>query len=481
MEPNLFPQVHTIISNDLRQKILRALDYLNLDNIDIGLFLLSKEFEATLKAALETGFSNGKLQFPPRTSLSKMKLTDMIGCAIKNQIVSDSAILNYLRQERNERAHGSMPKLSEREVLMKYSSLLAGLYIDYMKLLDEYTIQTLIDAGEISPQVLTDPYSKLISSKYSDAIKRVGLFVDYENIMSNIQEMRAQDVGISLARYASQFGIIVCRWICADPHILKNPAEIKLGLEQVGFNVQFPKQDLQNMLHGSITDFMLIERMTDEATHSQPQIYIIVTGDADYLERVLTLLDSGHTVRILSFQNMLSLRYKRLQEQRKKLRQSLGYPDSDFFIDDLGDLLSGASNVSAPEAKEATPVKRSKATILFVDDEPNSISHHIRYFEKHGYSTEIAFDGRHALTRVEEHQPDLIVLDLAMPGMEGFEVVRRLRMKGNKVPIIVLTSHPDPDYMDEAYETGVDDFVYKNCRSSVLLARARSRLTNNLK
>ncbi len=60
----------------------------------------------------------------------------MIDWARNDRIITDNAILNYLRQERNNRAHGGMPSLAERKLLMKNVQHLAGLYIDYIKLLD---------------------------------------------------------------------------------------------------------------------------------------------------------------------------------------------------------------------------------------------------------------------------------------------------------------------------------------------------------
>ena len=120
----------------------------------------------------------------------------MVDCAVENQIVADIPILNFLRHERNERLYGRMLPHSEREILMKHSPFMAGLYIDYMKLLDDYKWQILIDAGEVSSQVLKEVYTKFAS--WQDAVdkKRVGLFIDYENIIRGIQGMNTRDVGV---------------------------------------------------------------------------------------------------------------------------------------------------------------------------------------------------------------------------------------------------------------------------------------------
>ena len=121
--------------------------------------------------------------------------------------------------------------------------------------------------------------------------------------------------------------------------------------------------------------------------------------------------------------------------------------------------------------------KTVKAHILFVDDEVDKKINSLRaFFTNMGYSTDLAVNGREALAHVQQHQPDIIVLDLAMPVMEGFEVVRRLRMEGNNVPIIILTAHPDSNYLDEAYETGANAFIAKHIRPSDLLARVETLL-----
>lgn len=130
--------IDSIPTDDLRQKIKRALEFLNEENVDVGLFLLSKEFEATLKAYLMKASAKGKLQtFPPGKSPDKWNLNGMVDCAKDNGIITDNAVFHYLRQVRNDRAHGTMPKPKEMQVLMKNAQYLASLYIDYIRLLDD--------------------------------------------------------------------------------------------------------------------------------------------------------------------------------------------------------------------------------------------------------------------------------------------------------------------------------------------------------
>jgi len=134
-----FPQVAGIATYDLRQKIARTLPFLNEENVDIGLFLLSKEFEASIKTYLLTANAKGKIQIPVKEPPDRWKLAQMIDWVRNNGIITDYAVLNYLRQTRNDRAHGEMPSLTEKRILMMGVQYLADLYIDYIKLLDDLT------------------------------------------------------------------------------------------------------------------------------------------------------------------------------------------------------------------------------------------------------------------------------------------------------------------------------------------------------
>ncbi len=132
----LFPQVYGITTDGLRQSVRRAISMLNENEVDLGLFSLSRDFENTLKAYLIAASAKGKFQIPTKDPPERWKLAHMIDWARNDRIITDNAILNYLRQERNNRAHGGMPSLAERKLLMKNVQHLAGLYIDYIKLLD---------------------------------------------------------------------------------------------------------------------------------------------------------------------------------------------------------------------------------------------------------------------------------------------------------------------------------------------------------
>jgi hypothetical protein len=174
--------------------------------------------------------------------------------------------------------------------------------------------------------------------------RRVGIFVDYENLLPLLPEnMTAREVGKLLERYASRFGNLVCRWACADPRNIPDAIEMRLGLEQAGFQVRYPRgESYDRQATKNVTDFALLECINDESSHSEPDTYIIVSGDRDYYEKIAGLLDHGYVVRLAASQSdgHLASKYKRLQEQRTQIRHAEGYTSSDFFIDNLDDILS---------------------------------------------------------------------------------------------------------------------------------------------
>jgi DNA-binding NarL/FixJ family response regulator len=81
-----------------------------------------------------------------------------------------------------------------------------------------------------------------------------------------------------------------------------------------------------------------------------------------------------------------------------------------------------------------------------------------------------AGDGREALQAILDHQPDLAILDIDMPGLDGFAVVRALRDKGQTVPVVVLTVHDDPAFFETALELGVKGYILKDSRASDIVA-----------
>jgi two-component system response regulator MprA len=120
-----------------------------------------------------------------------------------------------------------------------------------------------------------------------------------------------------------------------------------------------------------------------------------------------------------------------------------------------------------------------KAHILVVDDDPRITDLVRRILAYEGYSVAIASSGNDALNRTLEHPPDLIVLDIMLPGLDGLEVARRLRAAGDNVPILMLTARDAVMDRVEGLETGADDYLVKPFAPEELLARVKALLRRN--
>ncbi|MBI4187523.1 MAG: response regulator transcription factor [Chloroflexi bacterium] len=114
-------------------------------------------------------------------------------------------------------------------------------------------------------------------------------------------------------------------------------------------------------------------------------------------------------------------------------------------------------------------------TILIVDDEPNIIELARLYLERDGYKVEGVADGHGALSRQESLHPDLIILDLMLPGIDGFEVCRRIRAKSS-VPILMLTARKEDIDKVVGLELGADDYLTKPFNPRELVARVKAIL-----
>jgi two-component system response regulator MprA len=115
--------------------------------------------------------------------------------------------------------------------------------------------------------------------------------------------------------------------------------------------------------------------------------------------------------------------------------------------------------------------------ILVVDDERAVRESLRRALELEGYEIELAEDGSQALERLEaEREPDAVVLDVLMPGVDGLEVSRTLRRKGSRVPILMLTARTQVEDRVEGLDAGADDYLTKPFALEELLARVRALL-----
>jgi two-component system alkaline phosphatase synthesis response regulator PhoP len=96
--------------------------------------------------------------------------------------------------------------------------------------------------------------------------------------------------------------------------------------------------------------------------------------------------------------------------------------------------------------------------------------------EFEGYDVDVAGDGKLGLDTVIEAPPDLVVLDLMLPGMDGYQVLRELRQRGVHVPVLILTARGEEADVVLGFDCGADDYVTKPFSTAELLARARALL-----
>ena len=117
-----------------------------------------------------------------------------------------------------------------------------------------------------------------------------------------------------------------------------------------------------------------------------------------------------------------------------------------------------------------------KAHILIVDDDSRITDLLRRILAYEGYSVAIAASGSEALNRSLERPPDLVVLDIMMPGLDGLEVAQRLREAGDNVPILMLTARDTVADRVKGLETGADDYLVKPFAPEELVARVKALL-----
>ncbi len=118
-------------------------------------------------------------------------------------------------------------------------------------------------------------------------------------------------------------------------------------------------------------------------------------------------------------------------------------------------------------------------TILLVDDEPKNLRLLGSILQQQGYEIEFATSGAEALHWMEEHLFDLILLDVMMPEMDGFEVCRQLKNspQSASIPVIFLTARTDSDSLVQGFSLGAVDYITKPIQKEELLARVRTHLT----
>jgi DNA-binding response OmpR family regulator len=116
--------------------------------------------------------------------------------------------------------------------------------------------------------------------------------------------------------------------------------------------------------------------------------------------------------------------------------------------------------------------------VLLVDDEDDLRRVMRDLLEREGYAVQEARDGVQALDQVDRHAPDIIVLDLNLPGLDGYGVLSQLRSRTatRNIPVIVLTAKGDEENEVRVFELGADDFLSKPFRARALPARLEAVL-----
>jgi two-component system alkaline phosphatase synthesis response regulator PhoP len=130
---------------------------------------------------------------------------------------------------------------------------------------------------------------------------------------------------------------------------------------------------------------------------------------------------------------------------------------------------------SSSPASSAPP---SGKRILFVEDEANLRASLAYILEREGFRVTVASTGEEAVARAKANRPDLLLLDLGLPGMDGFAVGRALQAlhPGPRLPVVMLTGRGLPADIVRGLEESADDYIVKPCEPEVLLARLRAVL-----
>jgi DNA-binding response OmpR family regulator len=125
-----------------------------------------------------------------------------------------------------------------------------------------------------------------------------------------------------------------------------------------------------------------------------------------------------------------------------------------------------------------TELTRKGAMVLLVDDEDQLRRVMRDLLQRQGYTVVEARDGAQALDEVDRHAPDIMILDLNLPGVDGYSVLSQLRSRQatRQLPIIVLTAKGDEDNEVRVLELGADDFLTKPFRAKALAARLENAL-----
>jgi len=130
------------------------------------------------------------------------------------------------------------------------------------------------------------------------------------------------------------------------------------------------------------------------------------------------------------------------------------------------------AKLSELSAATATP------TVLIVEDDPETRSLYLSIFEQDGFRIQQAHNGLQALEKAMEIAPDLIITDIAVPGIDGIELCRRLRAdeRTRAIPVLAVTGYGDRQYPDRVIDAGANHVLFKPCGPEELVGEARRLL-----
>ncbi|MCA9976580.1 MAG: response regulator, partial [Anaerolineales bacterium] len=130
-------------------------------------------------------------------------------------------------------------------------------------------------------------------------------------------------------------------------------------------------------------------------------------------------------------------------------------------------------------AQSATPLQQK--SILIVDDNPTNIAVIADYLEEQGFNVLVARDGLSGLEKAEYALPDLVLLDVMMPGIDGFDTCRRLKEneKTRRIPVIFMTALTETEHKIQGFRAGGVDYVTKPFQQEEVLARVMTHLQLN--
>lgn len=118
--------------------------------------------------------------------------------------------------------------------------------------------------------------------------------------------------------------------------------------------------------------------------------------------------------------------------------------------------------------------------ILLVDDDVDLVELYEMYLTMHGHRVTVAYDGMHALEILADWVPDVCLLDVRMPDLDGFDLVRMVRARGLSFPICLYTAYDTDEAMNTASELDVQDLLFKPSPPSVVLSRLELAMKNRV-